>query len=68
MQSSIYTTIETLVPRAEVGGLENCNDYLQVFGDKGKARKVGAKVTCDVELDHCVIKGVIVFVANNCIR
>lgn len=40
MQRSIYTTIETLVPRGEVGGLENSNYYLQIFGEKGKSRKV----------------------------
>ena len=32
MQQSVYSMIETLVPRGEDGGLKNRNEYLQVFG------------------------------------
>ncbi len=45
MQRSIYTTLETLVPRSEVGGLQNSNDYLQIFGEKGESRKVSVRTS-----------------------
>lgn len=43
MQRSVFTTMETLVPRAMDGGLKNSDVYLQVFGEKGFARKVGER-------------------------
>ena len=57
MQRSIYSTIETLVPRSENGGLENSNDYLQIFGEKGKTRKVMIiHSLSNVELEYSIIK------------
>lgn len=57
MQRSIYTTIETLVPRSDVGGLENSNYYLQIFGEKGKSRKVIPIFVIDIlELGNCITK------------
>ena len=38
MQQSVYSMIETLVPRGEDGGLKNCNEYLQVFGKGSNGR------------------------------
>ena len=35
--------METLVPRAMDGGLKNSDVFLQVFGEKGFARKVGGE-------------------------
>lgn len=38
MQQSVYSMIETLVPRGEDGGLKNRNEYLQVFGKGSNGR------------------------------
>ena len=35
---SVYETLETLVPRGSVGGSNNSNEYLQIFGEKGETR------------------------------
>lgn len=40
MERSIYVTMETLVPRALDGGLDNSNFYLQIFGDSKFSRRV----------------------------
>ena len=47
MQRNIYTTIETLGPRGEAGGLQNSNHYLLVFGNHGECRKVCVAMQCE---------------------